>query len=165
MEELRAEEDELFAAGGENNPTDEQSVNAFGLWDLLRMVIVLGVVVAAIYGVFYILRKKSTGAGDEDNLIAVIGSQSLPGNKSLHLVEVGRQVFLVGASERSVELVAEIQDTESLDEIRLQVANRPSGERRSFADLLSGVLSGGRGNSLGDSLAFMSKQKERLKKL
>lgn len=164
LEELRAEEQELFD-GEPAVSAEEEEVTTFGLWDLVRMVIVLGLVVVAIYGVFHLLRKNGDGAGSDDDLISVLGTRGLPGNRSLHLVEVGRQVFLVGASDRSVELVAEINDKESLDAIRLRAANRPASGRRSFADVLSGVLGGGKGGSVGDSLAFMSKQKERLKKL
>lgn len=161
LEELRAEENALFS--DDEQAQEGGEVDTFGLRDLLRMVLVLGLVVVAIYGVFHILRRSSRVSGSDDDLISVLGSRALPGNRSLHLVEVGRQVFLVGASERSVELVAEIGDQESLDEIRLQAANRPSMQRRTFSDMLSGVLGGG--TSLGDSLSFMSKQKERLKKL
>lgn len=167
LQELRAEEQELFG-GDELAPAGDDGsdeVATFGMWDLLRMVLVLGLVVVAIYGVFHILRKNSAAGGSDDDLIAVLGSRGLPGNRSLHLVEVGKQVFLVGASERSVELVAEIADQESLDEIRLQAANRPQTGRKNFADILSGMVGGKSSGTLGDSLAFMSRQKERLKKL
>lgn len=128
-------------AGGEDAAPG--SINSFGVWDFVRMVVVLGIVIAAIYLVFYLLKRASGGRLENSPMIRVLGSHALPGNKALHLVEVGRQVFLVGVGDDSVTYLSEISDQESLDELRLK-ASTSSGERRgNFADMLSGLFQGG----------------------
>lgn len=134
------EADDGAAGGDDAAPGD---INSFGVWDFVRMVIVLGIVIAAIYLVFYLLKRASGGRLENSTMIRVLGSHALPGNKALHLVEVGRQVFLIGVGDDSVSYLSEISDQESLDELRLK-ASTSTGERRgTFADMLSGVFQGG----------------------
>jgi flagellar biosynthetic protein FliO len=134
------EEEDGAPAAGDDAPG---SINSFGIWDFVRMVIVLGIVIVIIYVVFYLLKRASGGRLENSPLIRVLGSHALPGNKALHLVEVGRQVFLIGVADNSISFISEISDQESLDELRL-AASGSQGERRgSFADMLSGFFHGG----------------------
>jgi len=121
-------------------PSPIKSVPAFGIWDLVRMVLILGFVVALIYGLFYLLKKGTGGRVNEASSMRVLGSLQLPGNRTIHLVEAGRQIFLVGGGEHSINLIAEITDQESLDDIRLKYQTATPGVRRNFSDLLSNVL-------------------------
>jgi flagellar protein FliO/FliZ len=147
----------------------------FGIWDLLRMVLILALVIAAIYGVFYVIRR---GSGQkkiaETELIKLLGSQGLPGNRWLHLVNVQKQVFLIGSSEGAVNLIAEITDQESIDELRFQAQTEAPLRNRSFADLIGGFFGGGPAGpaapggdagKTGAPLDFIKRQRDRLKKL
>lgn len=176
-------------ANAQTNPVDETTMtipdnpqatastasngSGFGVWDLVRMVIILALVVAAIYGVFYLIRR---GSGQkkiaETELIKLLGSQGLPGNRWLHLVNVQKQVFLIGSSDSAVNLIAEITDQESIDELRFQAQTESTTGRRSFADLIGGFFGGQGGAAGGDkpgpsgnSLDFIRRQRDRLKKL
>jgi flagellar protein FliO/FliZ len=124
------------------------SINSFGVWDFVRMVIVLGIVIAVIYVVFYLLKRASGGRFENSPMIRLLGSHGLPGNKALHLVEVGRQVFLIGVGDDSIALLSEISDQESLDELRLKASTTTTERGGNFADMLSGFFNGGeRGSS------------------
>ncbi len=148
---------------------------SLGLGDFVRMVLVLALVVAAIYGIFFVLKKASLGSTSDSDLIRPLGSRTLPGNKSLHLVEIGRQVFLIGAADHAVNLIAEITDKESIDQLVLAAAaTGPGARKKSFSELLGGVIGTGRSEttasagataSAGGPLQFMNQQKERLRKL
>lgn len=131
------------AEEGEDAGTQPGSIDSFGVWDFVRMIIVLGVVIAAIYLVFFLLKRASGGRLENSPMIRVLGSHALPGNKALHLVEVGRQVFLVGVGDDSLSLISEISDQESLDELRLKASTSTERTRGSFADMLSGFFHGG----------------------
>ena len=145
---------------------------AFGVGDFVRMVLVLGLVVASIYGVFFVLKKASGGSPTDSDIIRPLGTHTLPGNKSLHLVEIGNQVFLIGAADHAVSLIAEISDKETIDRLVLEGTALREDRKKSFSQLLSGVLSGGRtgtntlpsGNG-AHPFQFMHQQKERLKRL
>ena len=119
---------------------DAGQIPLVSTWDFLRMVLVLGAVVACIYIIFRLLKRGRNRGLPEHDLIRVVDSRNLSGGKSLHLVQVGRSFFLVGSSDGSVSLVSEISDPESADMVRLSVANKGSESRRSFSDLLSGMF-------------------------
>ncbi len=143
-----------------------QSASGVTLWDFLRMLVILAAVVGAIYLLFWVLRRSAGKKIPENNLIRVLGSRSLAGNRSLHLVEVGTSVFLVGASDGGVELISEITDKESLDSVRLKAAEETPGARRSFHQLLSEIFRpAARSLSFGEGLGFLRGQRDRLKKL
>jgi flagellar protein FliO/FliZ len=160
--------------GDEESPEEpeERPLNSFGVWDLIRMVLILALVVGLIYAVFYLLKRSSKGRIQSSQIIKILGSRSISGNKSLHLVEIGRQIFLVGSGDNGINLVSEINDKESIDEIRLSAVNSPEEGRRSFSDILAGML-GGRTDGLGTSASlggdsgmnFFKRQKDRLKRL
>ncbi len=146
--------------------------SSFGVLDFLRMILVLGAVIAVIYGIFYLLRKVSVPRLQEGGLIRVLTTQSLTGGRFLHLVQVGRQVFLIGSGEGNVTLLSEISDRESIDEIALAAGTSvPAPGQGGFARMLSDLFRSGQGPKptpeLQDpaSLEFLRQQQERLKKL
>jgi len=156
------------AGGGAPAPAPGPQVAAPGVttWDFVRMLIILAAVVGAIYLLFWVLRRGAGKKITENSLIRVLGSRSLAGNRSLHLVEVGTSVFLVGASDGGVELISEITDKESLDSVRLKAAEEAPGGRRSFQQLLSEIFRpAGRTLSVGDGVGFLRGQRDRLRKL
>lgn len=169
-------------------PSPIKTVPTFGIWDLVRMVLILGFVVALIYGLFYLLKRSAGGRVNEASSMRVLGNLQLPGNRTIHLVEAGRQIFLVGGGEHSINLIAEITDQESLDDIRLKYQTATPGVRRNFSDLLSNVLTaagfsthqknlsstpadpgaGPPGPEIGgiaEPTQFLRKQRDRLKRL
>ncbi|TFH04027.1 MAG: hypothetical protein E4H09_04265 [Spirochaetales bacterium] len=137
------------------------TVSPFSFWDLLRMVLVLGCVVAVIYIIFHFLKKSGSGRLGNNSFIRVLGSQTLPGNRAIYLVEVGGQVFMIGAGGDSVNLLAEITDKESIDEMMLRAGDVNAGSRKSFGDLVSGLLKTGQTGSMD----LMRNQRERLQRL
>jgi flagellar protein FliO/FliZ len=133
-------------------------------WDFVRMLLILAAVVGVIYLLFYILKRGFRRQLPQNELIRILGSRSLSGNRALHLVAMGRSVFLVGAAESGISLIAEIKDQETLDQIRLESSQvlSPQGFAQFFQSLWKG---GGKRNLSGDSLEFMKKQRQRLQKM
>jgi flagellar protein FliO/FliZ len=147
-------------------PAAAPSTPGVTTWDFLRMLIILAAVVGVIYLIFWLLRRGSGKKIQENNLIHVLGSRSLAGSRALHLVEVGTSVYLVGASDGGVELIAEITDKESLDSVRLKAAEENSGGRRTFPQILSEIFRPAKKPmSLGDGIGLFKGQRERLRKL
>jgi flagellar biogenesis protein FliO len=136
------------------------------MWDFVRMLIILAAVVGAIYLLFWVLRRSTGKKITENDLIRVLGSKNLSGNKSLHLVEVGSSVFLVGASDGGVELISQITDKESLDSVKLKATEEAPGGRRNFQQLLAEIFRpAARPVSLGDGVGFLRGQRDKLRKL
>jgi flagellar protein FliO/FliZ len=81
---------------------------------LIRLVLGLGVVVGLIGGVWYVLKRIQRSrypAMDDRNpagLIDVLATTSLGPNRSLHLVKVGEEIVLVGATDHQVAPITRI---------------------------------------------------------
>jgi len=146
-------------AAGQAAPT--ASISPFGIWDLLRMILVLAAVIGVVYGIFYLLKRSGKGRLVQNDAIRLLGSQSLPNNRNLYLVEVGSQVFLVGAGGDAVNLISEITDKETVDAVILRGGESSVNGRKSFAEMIAGLFKGNEDQSLG----FMREQKARLQRL
>jgi flagellar protein FliO/FliZ len=156
--------DESTLLLGESSPArDGQSatVSPFGFWDFFRMVLVLACVVGIIYLIFYLLKRAGNGKYAKSDLIRIVGSQSLPGNRAIYLVQVGAQVFMIGAGGDSVTLLGEITDKDAVDAMILAGAEDESSPRRSFGDVVASLVRGDQGGSLD----LMRQQRERLQRL
>lgn len=148
-----------------------QDVPLISTMDFVRMLVILGVVVGVIYLLFFLLRKGMQRRLPENETIRVVGSRTLTGSRALHLVEVGRSLYLIGVAEQAVSLISEISDQESIDRVRLERSRPPGsagrGGRAGFSGLLAGLIRPGksRKDDLSGTIEYMQKQQERLKKL
>jgi flagellar protein FliO/FliZ len=134
-------------------------------WDFVRMLLILAAVVGVIYLLFYLLKRGFRRQLPQNDLIRVLGSRTLSGNRALHLVELGRSVYLVGAAESGISLISEIKDQETLDRIRIesaQAVRMPQGFAQFFQNLWK---AGGKGSLHSDSLSLMKQQRQRLQKM
>jgi flagellar protein FliO/FliZ len=155
------------ATGAATGTTRAPGVNT---WDFVKMFAVLAAVVGCIYGLFWLLRRGMRPKAAENEQIRLLGSRSLAGNRALHLVEVGRSVYLVGSAESGVNLVAEVKDQETIDAIRVQAAEEGGRTRRTFSEVLSRVFSPGKpgsrkGPGPADGADFLRKSRDRLRRL
>jgi len=75
----------------------------------------LVVVVALIYGVYWLLKRYagSKGGGRSDGRMQVIATTALAPNRSLHLVSVGDELVLVGSAEQGVTPIRVYADDEA----------------------------------------------------
>ena len=139
-------------------------------WDIVRMILILGMVLGAIYLLFRILKKAGGTHFENSDLIALRATMGMGGNRSLHLVEVGGEFFLIGSAENSVNLVAKIDDKDSLDQIKFKLSTEKPKPPKNFSTLLSrffqkGNPADGLERSLGQNKEFMKTQRDRLKNL
>jgi len=159
-------EEALVIPGGETpREAPAPSGPLVSFWDFVRMLLILAAVVGVIYLLFYLLKKGFRRQLPQNDLIRVLGSRTLSGNRALHLVELGRSVFLVGAAESGISLISEIKDQETLDRIRIESAQSvrvPQGFAQFFQNMWKAA---GKGSLHGDSLSLMKRQRQRLQKM
>jgi flagellar protein FliO/FliZ len=136
-------------------------------WDFLRMVLILAAVVGVIYLIFWILKRGFRRQLPQNDLIRLLGTRNLSGNRALHLVELGKQVFLVGAAEGSISLISEVRDQETLDSIALERSQMQNRSPQGFAQFFQSILKSGKQqeSSVGATIDFMKQQRQRLEKL
>jgi flagellar protein FliO/FliZ len=99
---------------------------------VLRVLLTLAVVAAAIYGLIFLIKRASRGNAAQDPFLKVLASAPLGANRGAHIISVGSQAWLVGAAESGVTLISEIGDKEILDAMLLEDSRRtaeagPSG--------------------------------------
>lgn len=130
------------------------------------MVLVLVFVILVIYFVFRLVKKgaraKDAPAGD---LVTLVSSTPLASNRYLHLVKVGPRVLLVGSSESSIGLVAEIEDKETLDAAAIEAETARGAPKKDFSAMLGQLLGSQKHpkNQAGP-MDFIKRQRERLKR-
>jgi flagellar protein FliO/FliZ len=111
------------AGPGENTPlhlpsqTTKAATGATGGGSLVRTFVGLAIVLAVIYGVYWVLRQvkssreeRASGSG-----LASIATLPLGPNRSLHMVRSGREYVLVGASEHGVTPIRTYSEEEAKD--------------------------------------------------
>lgn len=169
---LPNEKNLLIGAGSNNAGSTVKPVKSLGIWAFVQMILVLALVVAGIYALFYFLKRVGGPKRQENALIGVLSTKVLQPNRALHLIDVGGQLYLVGTSENSVNLVSSIENKEAIDQIRLRASQtKPVQDRRSFLEVFAGSFrkgasgSFGLGGSLMDSMGFIKQQRDRLKKM
>lgn len=155
----------------EEEPAAEAAAEPIGnitFWDFLRMVLILGVIIGLIYLLFYFIKKRGSPKLQNNELFEVISTQVLSSNRTIHLVQVGNQFFLIGSGEQSVNLISEIKDRETIDEIRLKLSNVKSGDRRNFKNIFSGLFGQGSvrlDGSVNSNTDFLNRQRDKLKRM
>jgi flagellar protein FliO/FliZ len=70
---------------------------------IVRMIVGLGIVLAVIYGVYWLLKAyRKTKLTTSDGRLEVIATTPLGPNRSVHLIRVGEELILVGSAEQGV---------------------------------------------------------------
>jgi flagellar biosynthetic protein FliO len=91
----------------------------------LRTGIGLVVVVALIYGVYWLLKRYSgSKSGRSDGRMAIVATTALAPNRALHLVSVGDELVLVGSAEQGVTPVR-VYTEEEAEILRARLDGEP----------------------------------------
>jgi flagellar protein FliO/FliZ len=113
---------------GETAPAAVESVSSISV--ILRMLLVLVLVAAAVYGLVYFIKRFSRRSEIKDPFLKVLASAHLGSNRYVHVVSVGSKAWLVGAAEGGVNLITEVADQDALNAMFLE-DSRKSAEAAS----------------------------------
>jgi flagellar protein FliO/FliZ len=93
------------------------------------MVLVLALVAAAVYGVVFVLKKVARPTEKKDPFLRVLATASVGTNRFVHVVALGSKAYLVGSGDAGVNLIAEVDDKETVDAMLLDESQRDAEER------------------------------------
>lgn len=110
------------------------------VWILLRIVLVLAIVCAGIYGVVYFLKKTTRINAGNDPYLKNVASLSFSPNKSVRVITVGSQAFVLGVTDQAISLISEITDRELIDAMNLEADRNASLPPVNFAAVLKSFL-------------------------
>jgi len=135
----------------------------------LRMVLVLALVLAAIYCVYRLIKRMSRPRAADNPAVKVLATMSLGPGKAMHVVALGTKAYLIGATDSSISLIAEVSDKDFIDTLSLEAALAPKASKpgADFGDMLASLLGGRRKTGLKNQRRegdFLAGQRERLRK-
>ncbi|MBU5594970.1 flagellar biosynthetic protein FliO [Amphibacillus sp. MSJ-3] len=109
--------------GGEDQPPllNNQTPNLFGL--IVKVVLVLALIIGLIYILLKIFNQTSRFNKQGESLIN-LGGLSLGSNKSVQMIKVGEQVYLIGVGD-NVSILTEITDEDFKQQV-LEKREAPS---------------------------------------
>ena len=140
-----------------------------GLGTFVETILVLALFIAGIYGVFRFIQRKRNLGGVGEDAIRLLANRGVGGNRSVQVIEVGRRVFVIGVGDSAISLIAEIEDAEALESLRLDFARESAKGGESFFDRLVHMLGRSgpvdRGQLSREKLDYLRSQKERLARL
>lgn len=116
---------------------EQEPPSTLGLF--IRMVLVLALVVAAIYGVMLLMKKgMKITVNDDDPFLRKVSQVTLSPGKSVQVVTLFNHAYLVGVTEGSINLIGEIDDKDLVDSMNLYADQNSNVKKpRTFADILS----------------------------
>lgn len=111
---------------GETNPEsqitfsdDESNLEKSSVWLFIRMILVLILVIVAIYALMKFFKKKSTEVKSSDDFLRSVSSLSFGPGKSVEIVTLIDKAYVLGVTEKSINLIAEIDDKELIESLNL----------------------------------------------
>lgn len=114
-----------------------QSASGSGFWAFVRMIIVLAIVIGVIYFIFRLMKKTIEPGNDNDPFLRKVAGISVGPGKSVQVVTLIDKAYLVGVSENSINLIAEIDDKELINAMNLHSDKTTNQfKAKSFAEVL-----------------------------
>jgi len=148
--------------------TETAAASPSSLGAIVRTVIALILVAAAIYGVVFLLKKIARPPSTKDQFLKVLSSAHLGSNRFVHVVALGGKAWLVGASDGGVRLISELDDQETVDAMLLEDSRRQANSSLPRAlDFKALMRRFGAGGELPPNVSLDSirRKRERLNKL
>lgn len=126
---------------------DENSANSSepsAVWAFVKMILVLAVIIACIYGVFIFFRKSSNSGNSDDPFLRKVSQISLSPGKSVQVVTLLDNAYLIGVTDNSINLIGQVTDKELVEAMNVYSDKNSRIEKpRTFSDVLDIFLQKG----------------------
>ena len=142
--------DDTTAAANSQN-TNYKGTSTIGVF--VRMIVVLIIVVALIYGVFWFIRKKTNIVKTDDEYLRRAAYINIAPGKSVEVITLIDKAYLIGVTEDNITLLGEIDDKELISAMNLTADKRNNTKKpANFSEVLDMFLvkKGGQRNVFSD---------------
>jgi len=120
------------------------ATNVFGtgpsIWAVIRMVLVLALAAAAIYGAVFFIKRTTKQTPGNDPFLKVLANVHLGSNRYVHVVHVGNKAWLLGSSDGCVNVIGEVDDKDTINAMLLEdsrrIAESPQGRLPDFMSIV-----------------------------
>jgi flagellar protein FliO/FliZ len=121
---------------GEDSPGVPAAAPGSTAGPILRMLLVLVLAAAAVYGVVYFLKRASRPPEQRDPHVKILSSVHLGSNRFVYVVSVGGRAWLLGGGDGGLNLISEIEDQDTINAMILAETRR-TGQGGKFPDFKS----------------------------
>jgi flagellar protein FliO/FliZ len=125
-----------------NASADGKTKAPSSIWILVRIVVVLALVCAGIYGVVYLLKKSSGGNAGNDPYLKNVASLYFSPNKSVQVITLGERAYMVGVTDQAINLLGEVTDRELVDAMNLNTDKKNPIPPGTFQNLMANFFPG-----------------------
>lgn len=113
----------------------------------VRMIVVLILVVALIYGVFWFVKKKTNVVKTDDDYLRRVAYINIAPGKTVEVITLIDKAYLIGVTEGSISLLGEIDDKELIQAMNLNADKKNAVKKPvNFSEVLDMFLVKGNKN-------------------
>lgn len=111
---------------------------------ILKLVVFLVLVVAAIYGLMWFFKKKSNVSKSDDDFMRRVSTLYLAPGKSVEIVTLLDHAYLLGVTDNNINLLGEIDDKEFIEAMNLNFDKKQTVKKpMNFSDVLDMFMPNG----------------------
>lgn len=89
------------------------------IWDIVKMIIVLGIMAGGFYYFFKFISKKTGVNARGEGIIQTLAALPVGQNKYVQIVDIAGRILILGVTDGGISLITEITDREQIDRIRI----------------------------------------------
>ena len=111
---------------------------------IIKMVVVLALVVAALYGILRFFKKRNNNVQSDDDFMRRVSSLNFAPGKSVEIVTLVDRCFMLGVTDSNINLIAEITDKEMISAMNLNFDKKQNTKKpMNFGDVLEMFMPNG----------------------
>lgn len=103
------------SGGADQNDAASAPMNKIGIFDYIKVLFALGLVIGLLILVLRFLNKKNA-VYQQNSLMKNLGGISVGQQKSVQLLQIGNRLYIVGVGE-NISLIKEIEDQEEMNQV------------------------------------------------
>ena len=122
-------------------------------FEVIKTVVYLALVLGLIYAIYFLLLKFKGRVAIKKNVnnLKIVSSLNLGNKKSVFLIEVGSELFLVGVSPSNIQVIGHIKDLNS-DSISNEIIQTDIKDNKTGAPFMDSRLRGNDGGNIDDNI-------------
>jgi len=116
---------------------------------IIKMIIVLALVIAGLYGIMIFFKKKNNSVQSDDDFLRRVSSLNLSPGKSIEIVTLVDRGFILGVTDSNINLIAEITDKEMISALNLNFDKKQNVKKpMNFSEVLNMFMPGNKRSSV-----------------
>ena len=109
-------------------------------WDIIKLLIILGLMVGGFYYFFKFVTKKTSLNVDGDEIINTLAVVPAGQNKNIQVIDVAGKLLILGVADGGINLITEITNKDEIERIRLMASRSRPAAAGGFSDFLKSKI-------------------------